>query len=77
LSRQRTGWIVATRLIARGWNTFSTTISSEDFNGDGKPDIIACGRECTLCKYAGNGADAVPPPKVVGGGRNISSAFLP
>ena len=55
---------------------FSTIISSGDFNGDGKSDLLARGRDGTLWMYAGNGTGGFLPRKVVGTGWNMFSTIL-
>ena len=70
------GWLPR-RLIGRGWNVFSTIMSSGDFNGDGKSDVLARGWDGTLWMYPGNGAGGFLPRKAVGGGWNSFSTILP
>ena len=65
------------RLISAGWNKFSTIISSGDFNGDAKSDVLARGRDGTLWLYPGNGTGGFQAPRVIGSGWNIFSTVLP
>jgi len=55
---------------------FSTIISSGDFSGDGKSDLLARGRDGTLWMYAGNGTGGFLLRKVVGKGWNMFSTIL-
>lgn len=66
---KRIGWILLPpRLIARGWNVFSTIISSWDFNGDGKCGVLARAADGTLWMYPGNGTGGLAPRKAVAEG---------
>ena len=71
------GWLPR-RLIGRwGWNVFSTIISAGDFNGDGKSDVLARGRDGILWMYPGNGTGGFLPRRSVGPGWNSFSTVLP
>jgi hypothetical protein len=63
--------------MGRGWNALSTIISSEDFNGDGKSDVLDRGWDGTWSMYRGNGAGGFLAAKAVGSGGNISSTIPP
>jgi hypothetical protein len=65
------------RLIGQGWNTFSAIISSGDFNGDGKSDLLARARDGALWMYPGNGTGGFLRARVVGTGWNLFSVLLP
>ena len=64
------------RLIARGWNVFSTIISSGDFNGDGKSDLLARGWTGTVWLYPGDGKGGFLARRAVATGWNIFSPIL-
>ena len=69
------GWLQP-RLIARGWNVFSTLMSSGDFNGDGKSDLLARGWTGTVWLYPGNGKGGFLARRAVSTGWNIFSPIL-
>lgn len=56
---------------------FSTIISSGDFNGDGKSDVLGRDWNGTLWMYPGNGTGGFLAPKALGAGWNIFSTILP
>jgi FG-GAP-like repeat len=51
---------------------FSTIISSWDFNGDGKSDVLARGADGTLWMYPGNGTGGFLARKAVAVGGTSS-----
>ena len=65
------------RLIGRAWNQFSTIISPGDFNGDGRSDVLARGRDGSLRMYPGTGAGGFGAARIVGWGWNTFSVILP
>lgn len=51
------GFIAGTgQLIGSGWNIFSQIVYARDWNGDGRPDLLATGPDGSLFMYRGNGA---------------------
>jgi hypothetical protein len=68
------GWLQP-RLIGRGWNVFSTIISSGDLNGGGKSDVIAHGWDGTLWMHPGDGTGGFLQREAVGAGWSIFSTI--
>jgi len=52
-------------------------MSSGDFSGDGRSDLLARSGDGKLWMYPGNGTGGFLPRKAVGSGWNIFSTVLP
>jgi hypothetical protein len=72
----RGGWLPRVQ-IGRGWNAFSAIFGPGDFNGDGRPDVLARERSTGyLWLYPGNGRGGWLPRVRVGSGWNGFNALL-
>ncbi|MCB5292617.1 GH25 family lysozyme [Arthrobacter sp. SO3] len=70
------GYQTARKIGDYGWGTFDALVAVQDFNGDGKGDLLARKPDGTLWFYPGNGAGAYGTPKRIGDyGWNAFDAF--
>lgn len=70
------GYEAARKIGEYGWGAFNALTAVQDFNGDGKGDLLARKPDGTLWFYPGNGAGAYGTPKKIGDyGWNAFDAF--
>ncbi|MDF2144054.1 fibronectin type III domain-containing protein [Knoellia sp. p5-6-4] len=62
------GWAAAGRRISTGWQTVDRILSTGDFSGDGKSDIIARRLNGELWLYRGNGGGGIASYSRIGTG---------
>ncbi|MGP4031312.1 GH25 family lysozyme [Pseudarthrobacter sp. 1C304] len=60
------GYEAARKIGEYGWGAFNALIPVQDFNGDGKGDLLARKPDGTLWFYPGNGTGAYGTPKRIG-----------
>ncbi|MFG1609857.1 FG-GAP-like repeat-containing protein [Actinoplanes sp. NPDC049265] len=64
---------------AGGWTAYRRLFTAGDFDGDGKPDVLAAGADGVLKLFRGNGADGwlnQSNPRVVGSGWLSPNAII-
>jgi hypothetical protein len=59
------------RPIGTGWGSFTALLAPGDWNGDGKPDLLARNTDGALLMYRGNGAGGF----LTGHGEQIGSGW--
>ncbi|MFC3299802.1 lysozyme M1 [Arthrobacter agilis] len=67
------GYGKAVKIGSRGWNAFTQILAPGDFNGDGKPDLLARHTDGSLWFYAGTGtvsttSEGYKPGRKIGNG---------
>jgi hypothetical protein len=60
------GYQGARKIGEYGWDAFNALVAIQDFNGDGKGDLLARKPDGTLWFYPGNGTGAYGTPKRIG-----------
>lgn len=60
------GYQGARKIGEYGWGAFNALVAIQDFNGDGKGDLLARKPDGTLWFYPGNGSGAYGNPKKIG-----------
>lgn len=60
------GYQGARKIGEYGWDAFNALVAIQDFNGDGKGDLLARKPDGTLWFYPGNGTGAYGAPKRIG-----------
>ncbi|MGP0222172.1 FG-GAP-like repeat-containing protein [Paenarthrobacter sp. NCHU4564] len=62
------GWLSERRQVGQGWNVMNALVAPGDFNGDGRPDVLARDAGGALILYPGAGAGGWLPVSRVGQG---------
>nr|WP_246223929.1 VCBS repeat-containing protein [Pseudarthrobacter psychrotolerans] len=60
------GYEAVRKIGEYGWGAFNALVAVQDFNGDGKGDLLARKPDGSLWFYSGNGAGAYGIPKKIG-----------
>jgi hypothetical protein len=72
------GWLLGRgEPVGSGWQDFTALLAPGDFNGDGKPDVLARAPDGTLRLYRGNGAGGFMDNGIVVGSswQNFTAVF--
>ncbi|RIQ28196.1 hypothetical protein DY240_09160 [Jiangella rhizosphaerae] len=62
--------------LGSGWSVFDALAAVGDWNGDGRPDIVARHRNGSLVLYAGNGAGGLLSGRTIGNGWQVMTAIV-
>lgn len=72
------GWFAGSTQIGKGWNAMSQIFYVGDFDGDGKPDLMARRSDATLWLYASDGKGGWRYSKQIGKGwSGMTAIFSP
>ncbi|MCD4853047.1 FG-GAP-like repeat-containing protein [Arthrobacter sp. AK01] len=70
------GWRWDRQQVGEGWNSMTAILAPGDFNGDGRPDIVARDSTGALFLYPGASGSGWLPTVRIGTGWNAMSAIL-